>query len=445
MLLKIPGILALLLGIFLATTEVHATEILRWQQDIQTAKNEAATAGKLVIAHFTSDNCPPCRQMQQDVFTRQDVASILNKSFVIVNVNSSKDPALAKAMQIRGTPCDVILAPDGRVLHRREGAIKAERYIDYMNWITARIPLPQPVPTAIPPTPSVNSPSPGQVVQTEQSAPMIPALPSPQIAQNHQVPAAPPEFVASSIGNPPRMPLPEPIAHQQLGSSTVPVAPIASCPSCQNHPALPVVPATTVSLGGEISLPMPMASHETPGLALASEPAPKVASSALRTDLAPMLPSNEGLAAGLALQPDPPIETPPSGSIVATVEVPLGLDGYCPVALVRNEAWVPGNPLFFAMFRGRIYRLESEEALECFHAEPYRYAPVAEGNDIVYMADRNKKVPGRRAFGISYNDRVYLFSGKETFDLFAARPEYYSEIAGKYETALRSHFDKVQR
>ncbi len=130
---------------------------------------------------------------------------------------------------------------------------------------------------------------------------------------------------------------------------------------------------------------------------------------------------------------------------VATVEVPLGLDGYCPVSLTLEERWVSGNPMYFTLFRGRIYRLSTEEALEHFQREPARYAPIAGGDDIVLMVDRNRKVPGLRKFGAWYRDRVYLFSCAETFDAFSARPDYYSEIAEKYETALRTHFDKVQR
>ena len=129
----------------------------------------------------------------------------------------------------------------------------------------------------------------------------------------------------------------------------------------------------------------------------------------------------------------------------ATVEIPLGMDGYCPVELTVNEKWVPGNPLYYAMYRGRIFRLSSEETLDLFHQEPARYAPIAGGDDIVMMVDRNKKVPGLRKYGGWFRDRVYLFSCPETFEIFSARAEYYSEIAEKYETALRTHFDKVQR
>ena len=133
------------------------------------------------------------------------------------------------------------------------------------------------------------------------------------------------------------------------------------------------------------------------------------------------------------------------GTPSSTVEIPLALDGFCPVTLSTQERWQPGNPLYYAMYCGQIFRCVSADTLDAFSKEPAKYAPIAMGEDVVQMVNRQKKVIGQRKFGAWFQDRVYLFSSQESLDAFAARPEFYAEIALQYETALRPRIDAVQR
>ena len=139
--------------------------------------------------------------------------------------------------------------------------------------------------------------------------------------------------------------------------------------------------------------------------------------------------------------------TPPltDGPTSPTVEIPLALDGFCPVTLAVQERWQPGNPLYYAMYCGQIFRCINEEALETFAQNPAKYAPVAMGEDVVQMVNRQKKVIGQRKFGAWFQDRVYLFSSQESLEVFASRPGFYAEIALQYEMALRPRIDAVQR
>ena len=119
------------------------------------------------------------------------------------------------------------------------------------------------------------------------------------------------------------------------------------------------------------------------------------------------------------------------------VEVPLALEGFCPVTLCAEERWVTGNPAFCTMHHGHIFRFASSEALGTFERNPASYIPVAMGEDIVLMVERNKRVNGNRKFGAWFQGRVFLFSSQETFNAFEARPDFYAEIALKYEIARR--------
>jgi YHS domain-containing protein len=120
-----------------------------------------------------------------------------------------------------------------------------------------------------------------------------------------------------------------------------------------------------------------------------------------------------------------------------TVEVPLALEGFCPVMLCVEERWVTGNPAYNTMYQGHLFRFSSREALVRFAQNPANYVPVAMGEDIVLKVDRNRRVNGEREFGAWYQGRVFLFSSQETFDAFGARPDFYTEIALKYEIARR--------
>ena len=131
------------------------------------------------------------------------------------------------------------------------------------------------------------------------------------------------------------------------------------------------------------------------------------------------------------------LETPAPAQ--STVEVPLALEGFCPVMLCTEERWVSGNPAYCTMYQGHIFRFSSTDALVTFSQNPAAYTPVAMGEDIVLKVDRNRRINGSRKFGAWYQGRVFLFSSQETFDAFEARPHYYAEIALKYETARREH------
>ena len=119
------------------------------------------------------------------------------------------------------------------------------------------------------------------------------------------------------------------------------------------------------------------------------------------------------------------------------VEVPLALEGFCPVTLCMEERWASGNPAYCTMYQGHIFRFSSLEALTIFAQDPANYIPVAMGEDVVLMADRNKRVEGNRKFGAWFQGRIFLFSSQESLDAFENRPEFYREIALKYETARK--------
>lgn len=119
-------------------------------------------------------------------------------------------------------------------------------------------------------------------------------------------------------------------------------------------------------------------------------------------------------AAPVAPPPAPPTQNPP-----------LGLDGYCPVRLCENHAWVKGNPQYGVSHRGRLYLFAGAAEQQKFWQNPDRYSPVRSGEDPVVAVDQGLRVAGKREFGMFYGPHVYLFSSEESYQRFEKNPRRY--------------------
>jgi len=106
--------------------------------------------------------------------------------------------------------------------------------------------------------------------------------------------------------------------------------------------------------------------------------------------------------------------------------MPLGLEGYCPVTVVERGSWVEGRPQWGARHRGRTYLFAGPEQQRAFLADPDRYAPALSGDDPVLAFEGGRSEPGRRAFGVTYQSRMYLFTSPETRAAFTADPDRYT-------------------
>jgi protein disulfide-isomerase len=107
---------------------------------------------------------------------------------------------------------------------------------------------------------------------------------------------------------------------------------------------------------------------------------------------------------------------------------PLGFEGYCPVSM-RNmnlTKWVPGDPKWGAIHRGRTYWFAGAQEQQQFLAQPDYYAPALSGDDPVMAIDHHQTVPGLRAHSLDYDNQFYMFSSEATLQQFTANPERYA-------------------
>jgi YHS domain-containing protein len=120
----------------------------------------------------------------------------------------------------------------------------------------------------------------------------------------------------------------------------------------------------------------------------------------------------------------------PSAATTMRVAVPnVALNGYCPVELVRNGAWVRGDPRWTVIYQGSIFRFSGAAQQQQFTADPNAFVPVGSGSDVVLRVDEERTVPGQVSHCAIYNGRLYMFSSTATQAKFNVSPERYA--AGK--------------
>jgi len=122
--------------------------------------------------------------------------------------------------------------------------------------------------------------------------------------------------------------------------------------------------------------------------------------------------------------PQPAPDVPPSRQ-----ELPLGLNGFCPVQLVESENWLPGDSRWAVEYRGRVYLTTGTDQQRRFLANPERYAPVLTGNDPVLAVDESRLESGRTEHCVVYDGRLYSFSSISTLARFRQNPKRYAAIA----------------
>ena len=397
-----------------------APPAVQWESNIDTALARAEREQRPLFLHIIGNDCLPAQQMAVEVFSNPNIIAQLNANFVALRINASENPALAQKFAVTQIPTDLVIKPNGQLLHRRTGGITAERFTDYLAFLQNTIQADRNQTLPVHTAPPADSPAAG---------------PSPAVN-----PAASPplQSIPSSIGVQPGAGTPRETVSAPQNATNDPF--LNQAQSTQHQP--PVIQQPVIH--------QPVARQETmvppPGgnpLRTAEQGVRPAMEQALAVDQA----ANPSFMTGVPPVP-PPSVSPPSIAAVMdeepapakkTVEVPLALEGFCAVTLCTEERWVSGNPAYYIMFQGHIFRFATVEAMTAFARNPLNYVPIAMGEDIVLIVDRSKRVNGNRNFGACFQGRVFLFSSQESFDAFKARPDFYTEIALKYEVARRDH------
>ncbi len=415
-----------------------------WISDITTAQRRAASSNKLVLIHFWSSQCQPCRFMNERVLAQAEVLQYLAEHFEPVKINVDQLPYTAKQYGVSAVPTCVILAPTGEVLERWVGATDARRYLQQLTqvrskWQARAQMAGGPASTASGVSPTASWPAGGGPPTTPgMSGSMTSALTAPQIP--------PPEQLKS-----PTMDNWAPPAMGMIPVSTAQMASSSATPNLPSVPGLPPAFSGGSTAGGYatngINNPPGIGDGST-GQAPGSFGTPRggndgaswTVGPAPRWDGASIPPAPPAPVASEAFQgpqqsptssgtsrpvtPDSSHSGPGSTAALAAMP-PVGLDGFCPVILSDEKKWVPGNPQWGVIHEGRTYFCAGPAERAKFAANPERYAPVFSGYDVVLAAENGLLVPGKRECGVWYQGRVYLFASEDTLYEFDRDPLRY--------------------
>ena len=333
-----------------------------WAPNLQAAIQMASRQHQLVLAHFWSPTCVPCKRLEETVFTDPIVAQSIARDYVPVKIDAQAFPDTARQYGVEKLPTDVIIAPTGQLVHRRVSPLDAQQFTSDLTWIAANnrmlnsrsAQIPGPVQSG------------GPFHQAANTGPSYnPHATAPAYEQNR---AAGPSQSASR--------------YTSQFSGRPPVAPPAGAAWAGTADA-------GIPPGGGV------VGNAWPGTA-----GPNVG----------WAPPGSGF-----------VQAPPAGN-----NPPAGVEGFCAVTLCEETRWQRGDPRWGAVHRGRTYTFAGPAQQQRFLANPDLYAPMLSGFDPVQYIDGGQLVQGCREHGVYFRNQVYLFAGEESLRRFWQQPDRYA-------------------
>jgi protein disulfide-isomerase len=389
-------------------SEGAASVGIRWQHDLEAAKTLASQTQRLVLIHFWTPDCAPCMTLEQTVFNQQAVAGAIEAQFVPVKLNANENPATAQGFGITRVPTDVIITPKGEVVGKLISPPTPSAFVAEVNQIASKhtTTLGSPFARA-----TASTPSPPQLnaayANLTLPASTLPAAAQPVIAEHAPVAASP-------------------------ASARPVVAPLSAenqyAPHSSDVAAHPVAPPISQSPGPASA--QPAARQVTNQFAPPSVAPPLAAALPTVRQVTNQFAAPPAVGAQAALQPSANtaalVGAAPDASKLPAGSPPLGFDGYCPVSMRNQWKWVPGDPRWGIVHRGRTYWFAGPSEQQQFWTDPDRYSPALSGMDPVMAMDHQQQVPGKREHAIDYDGLFYMFCSEATLQQFTANPERYA-------------------
>jgi thioredoxin-related protein len=465
---QLPRLLGLCLALLAGSASAQGE--IPWLSDLYQAKLLAQQQQRLLLLHFYTDWCAPCRKLDRDVFPRLDVVRAVSNNYVPVKVNADRFKDLAREYSVDRFPTDVIADVNGRVLDRRVTSQDPVQYATLLERIAAdyrggmqnyalagRTPSPDAARFG------VLQPARERVEPGYQSGAGRSAGSAYYDASYRNPPGG--EYPTNGFGSPTNV---NNDFANQTPYNAAPAGRYANgerlqspggnwAPPNVNYPAAnpgtpppngnvyETRPQTNPYVGGA-----PPANYDAPGQdgqrwrsgwashngtagydsrGTAPQPAAQAGSQpwqpraeasgrepAPRIDVAQNKPRDE--------RTEPPLMGP-----AANTPAPphFGLDSFCPVTLAEEERWQKGDPRWGAIHRGHTYLFASQQQQQKFLADPDRYAPVLAGCDAVRLIDGGETTPGNRRHGVWFKGRIYLFADAASRDRFEHAADFYAQ------------------
>lgn len=461
---RFAALVPILVCSLLAARTIHAAQsTLLWQSNLESAKQLAAQSNRLVLVHFWSPSCAACKQLEKNVFTSPQVQQAVQARFVPVKINADDWPTTTKQYGISSLPTDLIITPSGQIVGRMISPQTPDAYLQQLaiaangsTQFAAGPPAAAAMPGAAPAT-AVNMPAQtampsaapyaawGAVSANHptSSTPAVPAYSDNRYAEYFQkyssaAPPAtsqtvPPSMVGAAA--PPAVASPTSYAAAPTYNPTAASAPAyssqvgASGLPSYSPPAV-YTPQSPYGAPPASGAPVTAPGYTTPAYGAPASAAPGYApqssmsltTGAITATAPPASPVQQSPAGAVATQ-TAAAKTTVGNSATAPQ---LALDGYCPVSLMEEQRWQLGDRRWGVIHRGRTYLFAGPEQQRKFLENPDRYSPAISGQDVVMALDYGQEIDGKRALGVTYQNRIYLFSNDASRQAFERNPKRYA-------------------
>lgn len=106
---------------------IHFNENKTWKEMLALAKKE----GKLIFLDAYATWCGPCKVMQRDVFTDEEVGRFYNEAFINVKMDMEKGEGitLSETYEVMAYPTLLFINGDGELVHKSVGGLDALNFI----------------------------------------------------------------------------------------------------------------------------------------------------------------------------------------------------------------------------------------------------------------------------------------------------------------------------
>lgn len=113
--------------------------------------------------------------------------------------------------------------------------------------------------------------------------------------------------------------------------------------------------------------------------------------------------------------------------VAAKNQTEVGIEGFCPVCVIKLGKWVIGDTQYPVAYDGKTYFFPGEQTRETFLADPAAYVPALGGDCIVCYENNGKRAPGNIRFSSLHKNRLFLFPNEELMDEFNQSPAEYQD------------------
>ncbi|MFN7806803.1 MAG: thioredoxin family protein [Planctomycetaceae bacterium] len=341
-----------------------------WHTDFQTARQESVDSGLPLLVHFYGTNCPPCRQMEAEVFQSPEFQKAMAGRFVLVKLESRKDRAILDRFEIRSVPADLVLSPTNKVLWSHEGYQSG----DQRRYVGA--------------------------VSQYRGQPRV----------QHLVDQAP-----------------DPRRNSADASESVPRAENSPVERPQDTPVAKRSPSST----SKDTLAKSRGQSTVPNTDIPREQSPKTRGENAESQFeeeqwvaTPTPSKRQRTESKRSLTPETDRGSRAPAQPVAKSD--WALDGYSPVSLKEAGKWLPGLNEFTAEYDGLNYRFLDAEERDRFLQSPDQFAVQEGGRDVVVWDEVHKQLPGSTRFAAYYNGQLFLFYSRDSRSQFKKNPARYA-------------------